>query len=113
MTIGVLIAFIQYAQRFFRPIQDLSDKFNILQAAMAASERIFKLLDTGAEIVSPIAACRRATTGSATGTHRVPQRLVHLPKSLDQGFRSVSDEPSESSGSSAIEWILRQLHRAE
>ena len=53
MTLGVLIAFIQYAQRFFRPIQDLSDKYNILQAAMAASERVFKLLDTEPEIVSP------------------------------------------------------------
>ena len=45
MTVGVLIAFMQYAQRFFRPIQDLSEKFNILQSAMAACERIFKLLD--------------------------------------------------------------------
>jgi ATP-binding cassette subfamily B multidrug efflux pump len=45
VPVGVLIAFMQYAQRFFQPIQDLSDKFNILQAAMAASERIFKLLD--------------------------------------------------------------------
>ncbi len=45
VTVGVLIAFMQYAQRFFLPIQDLSEKFNILQSAMAASERIFKLLD--------------------------------------------------------------------
>jgi ATP-binding cassette subfamily B multidrug efflux pump len=45
LTLGVLIAFTMYAQRFFRPIQDLSEKFNILQSAMAASERIFKLLD--------------------------------------------------------------------
>ncbi len=45
VPVGVLIAFMQYAQRFFQPIQDLSDKFNILQAAMAASERIFTLLD--------------------------------------------------------------------
>jgi ATP-binding cassette, subfamily B, multidrug efflux pump len=52
-TIGVLAAFIQYAQRFFRPIQDFSEKYNILQAAMASSERIFKLLDTKPEIVSP------------------------------------------------------------
>ncbi|MFB3916572.1 MAG: ABC transporter ATP-binding protein [Terriglobales bacterium] len=52
-TIGVLVAFIQYAQRFFRPIQDLSEKYNILQSAMASSERIFKLLDTPPEIVSP------------------------------------------------------------
>ena len=53
VTIGVLIAFIQYAQRFFRPIQDLSEKYNILQAAMAASERVFKLLDTEPTILSP------------------------------------------------------------
>ena len=45
VTVGVLISFMQYAQRFFRPIQDLSEKFNILQSAMAACERIFKLLD--------------------------------------------------------------------
>jgi ATP-binding cassette, subfamily B, multidrug efflux pump len=49
-TLGVLIAFMQYAQRFFRPIQDFSEKYNILQSAMAASERVFKLLDTPAEI---------------------------------------------------------------
>jgi ATP-binding cassette, subfamily B, multidrug efflux pump len=53
LTIGVLVAFTMFAQRFFRPIQDLSEKFNILQSAMAASERIFKLLDEPATIVSP------------------------------------------------------------
>jgi len=53
LTLGVVAAFIQYAQRFFRPIQDLSDKYNILQGAMASSERIFKLLDTPVEIASP------------------------------------------------------------
>jgi ATP-binding cassette subfamily B protein len=45
LTIGSLVAFLQYSQRFFRPISDMSEKFNILQAAMASSERIFKLLD--------------------------------------------------------------------
>ncbi len=49
-TLGVLVAFMQYAQRFFRPIQDLSEKYNILQSAMAAAERVFKLLDTPVEI---------------------------------------------------------------
>jgi ATP-binding cassette subfamily B protein len=52
-TLGVLVAFMQYAQRFFRPIQDLSEKYNILQSAMASSERIFKLLDTPVDITSP------------------------------------------------------------
>ncbi|HAK55537.1 MAG TPA: antibiotic ABC transporter ATP-binding protein [Acidobacteria bacterium] len=53
LTLGVLVAFLLYAQRFFRPISDMSEKFNILQAAMASSERIFKLLDTPVEIESP------------------------------------------------------------
>jgi ATP-binding cassette subfamily B protein len=52
LTLGTLVAFIQYANRFFRPIQDLSEKFNILQGAMASSERIFQLLDTEVAIGS-------------------------------------------------------------
>jgi ATP-binding cassette subfamily B multidrug efflux pump len=52
-SLGVLIAFTQYAMRFFRPIMDFSEKYNILQSAMAASERIFKMLDTPVEVVSP------------------------------------------------------------
>ena len=50
LSVGALIAFFQYAQRFYEPISDLSEKYNILQAAMAASERIFKLLDTPVQI---------------------------------------------------------------
>ena len=52
-SLGVLIAFIAIRQRFFRPIMDFSEKYNILQSAMAASERIFKMLDTPVEVVSP------------------------------------------------------------
>ena len=53
LTLGSLVAFLQYSQRFFRPISDLSEKFNLLQSAMASSERIFGLLDTPVEIESP------------------------------------------------------------
>jgi len=53
MQIGVVVAFFQYGLRFFRPIQDLSEKYNIMQSAMAAGERVFKLLDTPAQIQSP------------------------------------------------------------
>jgi ATP-binding cassette subfamily B multidrug efflux pump len=53
LTVGVLAAFIQYAQRFFRPIQDLSEKYNLLQSAMASSERIFLLIDRESAIVDP------------------------------------------------------------
>jgi len=70
VTIGVLAMFIQYSQRFWRPIQDLSDKFNILQSAMAACERIFKLLDTPSEIVNP----EKPVTGD--GSNRIEFRHV-------------------------------------
>ena len=53
ITVGVLAAFLQYARRFFRPIQDLSEKYNLLQGAMASSERIFKLLDEENIIENP------------------------------------------------------------
>jgi ATP-binding cassette subfamily B protein len=56
LTLGVLVAFVQYSARFFRPIQDLSEKYNILQSAMASAERVFALLDTRPEIVAPRAA---------------------------------------------------------
>ncbi|MGE0884223.1 MAG: ABC transporter ATP-binding protein [Blastocatellales bacterium] len=53
ITIGTLVAFLQYTQRLWQPIQDISDKYNIFQAAIVASERVFKLLDTPDRIESP------------------------------------------------------------
>ncbi|MCC7008604.1 MAG: ABC transporter ATP-binding protein [Acidobacteria bacterium] len=53
VSLGVIVAFLQYSRRFFQPISDLSEKFNIMQAAMAASERIFTVLDTAPAIVTP------------------------------------------------------------
>lgn len=53
VTVGVVAAFLQYTRRFFRPIQDLSEKYNLLQGALAAAERIFELLDTEPEIADP------------------------------------------------------------
>lgn len=58
VTFGTLVAFIEYAGRFFRPVQELAQRYTIMQAAMAASERIFQLLDTKATIVSPEAPVR-------------------------------------------------------
>ncbi len=55
LTLGVVVAFLQYGLRFFRPIQDLSEKYNILQSAMASSERVFKLLDTEPTLLAPAA----------------------------------------------------------
>jgi ATP-binding cassette subfamily B multidrug efflux pump len=63
LTLGSLVAFLQYTQRFFRPISDLSEKFNLLQAAMASSERIFKLLDTPVVVADPAPAAQRTARG--------------------------------------------------
>ncbi len=62
LTIGALVAFLQYSQRFFRPISDMSEKFNVLQAAMASSERIFGLLDEPIVVQSPAAPARHGVT---------------------------------------------------
>jgi ATP-binding cassette subfamily B multidrug efflux pump len=103
VTLGILIAFIQYAQRFFRPIQDLSDKYNILQAAMAASERIFKLLDTEPTIVSPA----HPVAGDKSG--RVEFRNVWFTyQRLDepQKTRIATATDEELRTFADIEWIL-------
>ena len=53
MTIGAVVTFLQYAKRFYRPLMDLSEKYNILQAAMASSERVFQLLDEAPKVAAP------------------------------------------------------------
>jgi ATP-binding cassette subfamily B protein len=79
LSVGSFVAFILYSQRFYRPISDLSEKFNILQAAMASSERIFRLLDTDVKIAgrrSSVVDSRRdpsvASVISPSTDHRVP-----------------------------------------
>ena len=103
VTLGVLIAFIQYAQRFFRPIQDLSEKYNILQAAMAASERVFRLIDSEPAIVSP------ASPIAGDGSGRVEFRNVWFTyQKLDEAQRiRVATATEEDLRTFAdIEWIL-------
>jgi len=95
-SLGVLIAFTQYAMRFFRPIMDFSEKYNTLQSAMAASERIFKLVDTPAEIVSP----------AVTKTPDGPGRLE-----FDHVWFAYRDMPHEASphSSTTPDWVLRDV----
>jgi len=123
-TLGVLVAFMQYAQRFFRPIQDLSEKYNILQSAMASSERVFKLLDTPVEITSA------AMTKTPTGPGRIEFDHVwfayrNIPIEVDTthvgtDLRPVQAEPSPASQDSGgdgrpqeaaaePDWVLRDV----
>ncbi|HEX3880692.1 MAG TPA: ABC transporter ATP-binding protein [Bryobacteraceae bacterium] len=85
LTLGVVAAFLQYGLRFFRPIQDLSEKYNILQSAMASSERIFKLLDTPATIHAP------------SGPAEAPSEIA--PIEFDHVWFAYKDE----------DWVLRDV----
>jgi ATP-binding cassette subfamily B multidrug efflux pump len=92
LTLGSLVAFIQYSQRFFRPISDISEKFNLLQSAMASSERIFALLDTPVTITSGQLTAdhgRRPGTGKA-GSGSRPRAESPKPKAGHILFDHVS-----------------------
>jgi ATP-binding cassette subfamily B protein len=106
VTLGILIAFMQYAQRFFRPIQDLSDKFNILQAAMAASERVFHLLDSEPEILSP---AKPVDPADNVVRGRVEFQSVWFTyQQLDEAQKArIATAPDEDLRTFAdIEWVL-------
>jgi len=89
VTLGTLVAFVQYAQRFYRPISDLSEKFNILQGAMAASERIFDLLDETNSIHAPAHPRRPETVRGAIKFDNVHFRY----RTVDEDGRSVDSSP--------------------
>ncbi len=116
VTIGVLIMFTQFSLRFWRPIQDLSDKYNILQAAMAACERIFKLMDSQPEIVSP------AHPILGDGSNRIEfdhvwftyQKLTDEQKAAVQSAISQESNPKRKTAEllaaiDDIEWILKDV----
>jgi ATP-binding cassette, subfamily B, multidrug efflux pump len=101
LTLGALVAFFQYVQRFFRPISDLSEKFNTLQNAMASSERIFALLDTEVEIggteVPPLrteSGAERTESGAGSrGGTLVPPARPGVIRFENVSFSYVPGEP--------------------
>jgi ATP-binding cassette subfamily B protein len=104
VTIGVLNMFIQYSLRFWRPIQDMSDKYNILQSAMAAGERIFRLLDTPSEIVSPAAPL------PGDGSNRIEFRHVWFTyQKLTDEQQATIAAVGDLTAISGIEWILKDV----
>src|SRR5437899_4242954 len=90
LTLGALVAFLQYSQRFFRPISDMSEKFNILQSAMASSERIFKLLDEPVVVESPARPSARPAPASG-----------HIV--FDHVWFSYADDAADDT------WVLRDV----
>ena len=122
ITIGTLIAFLQYTQRLWQPIQDISDKYNVLQAAVVASERVFRLLDTPDGIESPRTPQLPATGRRAQG--RIEFRHVWFAyKDEDWVLRDVSFviEPGESaafvgatgSGKTTITSLLMRFYEIQ
>ncbi len=118
-TLGVLVAFIQYALRFFRPIMDFSEKYNILQSAMAASERIFKLLDTPVQVVSPAVTKRPEGPGRIEfdqvwfGYREAPEESAKAQEDrVETEARAGTGTPARSrpEGSAlAPDWVLRDV----
>jgi ATP-binding cassette, subfamily B, multidrug efflux pump len=122
-SLGVLIAFTQYALRFFRPIMDFSEKYNILQSAMAASERIFKLLDTPVDIVSPKVTRKPEGPGRIEFDHvwfayrDVPGENVEassgsrasLDRTAEGGRPHMSGDGSHMSDVASSDWVLRDV----
>ncbi len=113
-TLGVLVAFMQYAQRFFRPIQDLSEKYNILQSAMASAERIFKLLDAEVEVITPSHPKKVEGPGRIEFDH-VWFAYRNVPSGSKDGAsakheaRSADGAHSPSSGSTEPDWVLKDV----
>ena len=130
VSVGVVAAFLQYARRFFRPIQDLSEKYNMLQGAMASSERIFGLLDTEPDIRDPedplhlppdgpgriefqnvwfaYPAADHGRTGAARG-----ERSEAAPAVEDGRFPPAAQRPADPAAPSAADartpWVLKDV----
>jgi ATP-binding cassette, subfamily B, multidrug efflux pump len=116
LTLGALVAFIQYSERFWRPISDLSEKFNILQAAMAASERIFGLLDTPARVVAPARPVRLSSVRGRVAFEGVwfsydPQPPASTGVADDSGVRPAggADIGGAKAQPPAPRWTLKDI----
>jgi len=133
-SLGVLIAFIQYSMRFFRPIMDFSEKYNILQSAMAASERIFKLLDTPVAVVSPAAPKKpeglgriefdhvwfayrelsndgtdKVEIGSSAGAGNSQVGTTAFGRPVEQRSTAVPPKGNAAETSGTLDWVLRDV----
>src|SRR5262249_23621148 len=112
LTLGALVAFTQYSNRFFQPIADMSEKYNILQSAMASSERLFKLIDTPATVVNALNAIKPARPPRGEIEFRNVwfaynhERIECKP---DAERKRDSAQPHERAQPSSEDWVLRDV----
>lgn len=104
LTIGVLAAFLQLVRRFYRPLQDLSEKFNILQSAMASSERVFALLDAPETVRDPESP--RALARPVRGAVAFEDVWFRYPQA-ERGGETRPGGPAEAAPSGDDGWVLR------
>ncbi len=119
ITVGTIAAFLQYARRFFRPIQDLSEKYNILQSAMASSERVFKLLDRQPHPVESEPSVEDSglpgvdsESGADAGVPVIPTRggRIEFRHVWFQYGELESDKDDEDEGDAGeTEWVLKDV----
>ncbi len=111
VSVGLVVAFIQYAQRFFEPIEDLAEKYNILQAAMASSERIFRLLDEPVEVQDAPDPVRAEHVRGEIEFRDVwfayePTSPLEEGRGLRDGDRAATDGRA-APGAPTEDWVLR------
>jgi ATP-binding cassette, subfamily B, multidrug efflux pump len=116
LTMGVLVAFVQYSERFWRPISDLSEKFNILQSAMASSERIFVLLDTAVAVKPPEEPVRLASVSGRVAfegvsfAYRHPDWVLHDIDFTVEPGKSVALVGATGAGKTSIISLLMRFY---
>jgi len=113
LTIGVLAAFIQLTRRFFQPLQDLSEKYNLLQSAMASSERIFTLLDEPVTVVEPVrtAPLPRPVRGEVRfeGVWFRYGKPVERTDKSEKSETAASNDLSDLSDHLTSQWVLKDV----
>lgn len=118
ITLGVLVAFLSYIRMFFQPIRDLSEKYNILQSAMASLERIFSLLDQDQKISKPLSPKRKEITGDIEFRHvsfsynGEDQVLKDVSFSVREG-ETVAIVGATGAGKTSLLHLLERFYEAE
>ncbi|KAB2962463.1 MAG: ABC transporter ATP-binding protein [Thermoanaerobaculia bacterium] len=119
LSAGALVAFLQYAQRFYQPLADLSEKYNVLQQAMASSERIFQLLDTPVSVTSPPGGHAPARVEGAIEFERVDfsyrpgERVLHEVSFRVEPGEMVAVVGATGAGKSTLANLLLRFYDVE